>query len=351
MPITPWNWLWTLTTLVLWRAARSKTRVRTYLPPFVACSAVAAAVTWSGVGGSWHVILFPVFPLFLFGSTRLRFHTPLTQPSSAGSISVAYARPRKPESTRPQRAPKVRPERTRNPLFWSAVAWAPAAVTAIVLIAVGVDQPWVVAPVFPAAPFLTAGLWRWLAKVAATAGRDVRRLAAIAALEVSLGVAGLVMPEPVPVIINMAGTRPVSVVTAGTPSSSVTSIVIGGQAALHIEVIGSVAQFDGSTDVVPVEGAFVTLDGAVGSAYFALTDASGHVSFPVNPGTYTVFVVPPGNRWLVTRGCSDLLEEFPVGAGEQWTWRVPMVDANAAVAYGAVSRCDEAEHPTPGKGF
>jgi hypothetical protein len=350
MPIEPWNWLWTITTLVAWRAARSKTRFSPYLPPVVACSAVAAAVAWSGIGGSWHVILFPVFPLFLFGSTRLRFHSPLTQPSSAGSISVAYARPRKAERFRAARPARVRPERTRNTLFWEAVAWTPAAAVAIVLIAVGVDEPWAVAPVFPAAPFLAAGLWRWLAKVAATAGRDVRRLAAFAALELSLGVAGLVMPEPVPPIIDMNGTRPVAATTTTMPID-VIPIVADGEAGLHIEVVGSVARFDGNLDVVPIEGAFVTVKGAVGAVHFEITDASGHASFPVQPGSYTVFVVPPGNRWSVVRGCRDLLEQFPVAAGEQWTWRVPMVDGNAAIAYGAVTRCDAPEHPTPGKGF
>ena len=350
MPITPCNLIWTITTLLLWRAARSKTVARPYLPPFVACSAVAAAVTWSGIGGSWHVILFPVFPLFLFGSTRLRFSAPLTQPSSAGSITVAHVqgRPSKPPRVRP--APKVRPERTRNALVWSAVAWTPAAVAAIFMITVGVDEPWVVAPVFPAAPFLAAGLWRWLAKVATTAGRDVRRLAALAALELSLGFAGLVMPEPVPMALPMEGTRPVAVTTTTMPVT-VTTVAASGEAALHIEVIGSVAQFDGSTLVAPVEGAFITLNGAVGSAYFALTDSAGHATFPVQPGIYTVFVVPPGNRWSVMNGCRDLLEQFPVAAGEQWTWVVPIVDANAAVAYGSVTRCDEPEHPTPGKGF
>ncbi len=112
-----------------------------------------------------------------------------------------------------------------------------------------------------------------------------------------------------------------------------------------MEVIGSVARFDGSTSIEGVEGAFITITPVVGEARFAISDISGRASFVVASGSYTVAVVPPGNRWSVIRGCLDVLEDFAVAAGEEWTWQVPLVDDAAALAYGAVTRCNDVRVP------
>jgi hypothetical protein len=346
MPITPWNWLWSATTVAFLVRARLRPRGRAVLQPFAASSAVAAGVAWYGIQGPWHLLLFPVFPLLYVAAAQMRLPAPRAEAQVTGSITVAYA-PDKDAKLRREPRRRKPAAKSSNPMTWSTVAWIPTAVAAIVLLAFGVDEFWVIAPVFPLSPILAAGLWRRLDRLKVFAGADVRVLATLIALEVGVAVAAISAPESVPAVFDTAATsgRPTS---SGAPEVTPTTlppVLVEGNGMLAIVVTGSVAQEDGSTIVIPVEGAFVTLTPTVGAGRFALSDVSGRAAFEVDPGLYTVFVVPPGNRWSVMRGCRDLLERYPVSAGEVWTWQVPLVDDNAAVAYGSVTRCNDLSVP------
>ncbi len=346
MPITPWNWLWTVTTAVLLGRAHRQPQGRVLLQPFAWCSAVAAAVAWAGITGPWHLLLFPVFPLLYVAAVQMRLPAPPQQVAAPGVITVAYGRNRWPSSERPARRRKERRQLVPNPMPGSTVAWAPTAVAAILLVLAGVDEPWVIAPVFPLAPVLAAGVWRRLDRFKVFADADVRLLATVVALEVTLGVVALTVPEAVPPVFDTAATsgRPADR-PDGATTTTLPAVLAEGTGSMLVEVVGSVAQFDGTTDIIPVEAAFVTITPVVGPARFALTDIAGRASFVVDPGIYTVAVVPPGNRWSVMRGCGDLLDDFAVAAGEAWQWQVPMVDDPAALAYGAVTRCNDVRLP------
>ena len=349
MPLAPWNWLWTATAAALFGRVRLQERGRAVLQPFVWSSAVAAAVAWQGITGPWHVLLFPVFPLLYVAATQMRL--PESRPEEAvetGSITVAYG------AAQPKDEPKVRrvrrPRRaviTPNPMTWSTVAWAPTATAAILLIAAGVHDPWVVALVFPLSPVLAAGLWRRLDRFKMFVGADVRVLATIVALEVGIAMVGIAVPEAVPRVFDNAATsgRPTTGSGSDTTTTTLPVVLAEGTGSITVVVIGTVARFDGYSSTEGVEGAFVTLTPAVGAARFAVSDVTGRVSFVLDPGMYSVAVVPPGNRWGVMRGCSDILEDFVVNAGESWTWEMPLVDQNAAVAYGSTTRCNELRVP------
>ena len=334
MQITPWNWVWTVTTVVLILAALPRNRLRGFLPPFVACAAVAAAAAWSGVGGSGHFLLFPVLPFLFLWVPRIPRRGKRIETQAAGTITVPFGQPRQIES-RPHR-----PKRPRTMAIWSPMVWAPAAVAAILLLAVGVDEPWVIALVFPVVPLLAAAV-RWTKGSPEPAGEGARWLGGLAAPVVALAVAVMVAPD--------SGT---TVAVTTTTTITAVSITIAPEVipAIFVDVHGTIAQSDGTTLIVPVEGAFITFTGE-DTARFALSDVFGHATFFVDPGSYTVFVEPPGNRWSLMEGCPDRLEEYPVATGEQWTWVVHLVDANAGVAYGVESRCDEVVPPAPGRGF
>lgn len=315
------------------------------LQPFAASAAVAAAVAWFGIEGPWHLLLFPVFPLLYVAAAQMRLPAPRTEAPVTGSITVAYA---------PDRADKVRrePRRRRatgsaNPMTLSPVSWLPTAAAAISMLWFGVDEFWVIAPVFPIAPILAVGLWRRLDRLKVFVGADVRVLATLIALELGVAAAAITAPESAPAVFDTAATsgRPTGSGSPGVTTTTLPSVLVEGNGMLAIAVTGSVAQADGSTIVVPVEGAFITLTPTVGAGRFALSDAGGRAAFEVDPGLYTVFVVPPGNRWSVMRGCSGLLDRYPVAAGEVWTWQVPLVDDNAATAYGSVTRCNDLSVP------
>ena len=345
MPITPWNWLWSATTVALLVRARLRPRGRAVLQPFAASAAVAAAVAWFGIEGPWHLLLFPVFPLLYVAAAQVGMPAPRVEAPVTGSITVAYA-PEKPATVR-REARRRRTSRTSNPMTLSPVAWVPTAVAAIVLLAFGVGEFWVIAPVFPLAPILAAGLWRRLDRLKVFAGADVRVLATLVALELGVAVAAITAPESVPAVFDTAATsgRPLGSGGLGVTTTTLAPVLVEGNGMLAIVITGLVAQEDGSTIVIPVEGAFVTLTPAVGAGRFALSDGNGRAAFQVDPGLYTAFVVPPGNRWSVMRGCSALLERYPVAAGEVWTWQVPLVDDDAAAAYGSVTRCNDLSVP------
>lgn len=342
--------MWTAAAAVLFGRVRLQARGRALLQPFVWSAAVAATVAWHGITGPWHLLIFPVFPLLYVAATQMRLPGSRPEgPPEAGSITVAYG------DDSPHRTPRLKRVRvggrsviTPNPMTWSPVAWAPTATAAMLLIAFGVRDPWLVAPVFPVAPVVAAGMWRQLDRLKRFADGDVRLLATVVALEVGLAIVAVAAPEPVPAVYDTAATsgRPAS--SGGGVEATTTTlpaVLIEGTGSITVEVIGSVARFDGATSIEGVEGAFVTITPVVGEARFAVTDISGRASFVVVPGSYTIAVVPPGNRWSVMRGCLDLLDGFAVAAGEAWSWQVPLIDDAAAVAYGAVTRCNDVRLP------
>ena len=325
---SPWNWVGTVITVALVLAAIPRTKARGYLPVFAASAAVAAALAWSGVGGSWHFVVFPVLPLLLLVAVRFGSRVDVHE---TDAITVPFGRPRE-IYARPRRA-----EPQDTTAVWSPVTWAPAAVTAIILLASGVAEAWLIALLFPVVPLVEIVVL-WKRSPIAPAGWW---LALVAAPAIALIAAVVAAPD-----------APVSAATATTTSTaaaiSTTTPVVE---AIFIDVQGSVAQPDGTLSVVPVEGAFISFTGE-GTARFALTDVFGRATFFVEPGAYTVFIEPPGNRWSIVDGCSDRLEAFPVATAEEWTWVVRMVDTNSVTAYGATPpHCDEVIAPTPGKGF
>ena len=326
---SPWNWVGTVITVALVLAAIPRTKARGYLPVFAASAAVAAAVAWSGVGGSWHFAMFPGFPLvFLAATTSWRKRADSPAPPA---VTVPFGKPRQIEA-RAEPAPQP-----RTMAVWSPMPWAPAAAAAILLLAAGVTAVWVIALVFPVASLVGVVATR---KGSLTSA-ERWKLALVAAPAIALIAAVVAAPD-----------APVSAATATTTSTaaaiSTTTPVVE---AIFIDVQGSVAQPDGTLSVVPVEGAFISFTGE-GTARFALTDVFGRATFFVEPGAYTVFIEPPGNRWSIVDGCSDRLEAFPVATAEEWTWVVRMVDTNSVTAYGATPpHCDEVIAPTPGKGF
>lgn len=328
MQITPWNWVWTVVTVMLVICAIPRSTARGRLPLFVCSAAVAAALTWSGVGGSWHLAVFPGFPLlFLAATTSWRKRR---APSVPGAITVPFGKPREIETDVPARS------RSQRVALWSPMVWVIAAVTAILLLAAGVTTMWVIALVFPFAALVGVVL-RW--KNSSTSP-DRWRIAVVAAPAVAL-VAVIAASPDAPV------SAPTTTTTAAAPVVTTVRLV----EAILVDIQGSVAQPDGTMLIVPVYGAIVTLTGE-DTARFARSDEFGHAFYFVDPGTYTVFVEPPDDQWAIMEGCTDRIDDFPVAKTEEWTWVVRMVDIDAATEHGAaLPHCDELNEPTRGKGF
>ena len=132
---SPWNWVGTVITVALVLAAIPRTKARGYLPDLRRLP-VAAAVAWSGVGGSWHFACSPL-PLALPRRSSLRVRVDVHE---TDAITVPFGRPR-----RSTLVPPVGPQPQDTMAVWSPVTWAPAAVTAIILLASGVAEAWLIA--------------------------------------------------------------------------------------------------------------------------------------------------------------------------------------------------------------
>ena len=79
--------------------------------------------------------------------------------------------------------------------IWSPRVWAPAAVVAILLLATGVDEPWVIVLVFPVVPFVLAVLRGRTAKTGSIVGEGAVWIASIAAPALALAVVVVAAPD------------------------------------------------------------------------------------------------------------------------------------------------------------
>ncbi len=242
MEITPWNWVWTVFTVALVLTAVPRTKVRGFLPVFVASAAVAAALAWSGVGESWHLAVFPALPLVLLAATTSWRQRVVS--SSSPAVTVPFGKPREIET---RAAPSAHPRRMA---IWSPLLWVPAAVVAIALLALGVTAIWLIAIVFPLASLVAIVATREGPLVASERWNPVL----VATPAIALIAAIVAAPD-----------APVSAPTTTTTTSPVVTTVLMVEA-IFVDVHGSQAQPDGTMLVVPVSGAWAVLRRSTGSS-------------------------------------------------------------------------------------